>query len=152
MMFDAAPGVLTPHEHKDIGARARRFARAAGLGDIEVSFAVVDDDDIAALNARFRHKSGATDVLSFPADLIAGGPAFLGDVIVSAPTARRQAAACGHPFAVEVVALLCHGVVHLLGYDHERGPREAVAMAEIELSLLAAAGIEPGVALIGRAL
>ena len=63
-------------------------------------------------------------------------PVLLGDVVISLPTARRQAAERGHGLFDEVIRLLVHGVLHLLGYDHERGLREAARMARRERAIL----------------
>ncbi|MEM8933387.1 MAG: rRNA maturation RNase YbeY [Acidobacteriota bacterium] len=89
----------------------------------------VSDREMRRLNASYRSKDETTDVLSFPGDLVdrsdtawAGIPglgAHLGDVVVSVPTARRQAATAGHSADREVRVLLLHGVLHCLGYDHE---------------------------------
>jgi rRNA maturation RNase YbeY len=65
-------------------------------------------------------------------------PALLGDVVISMPTAKRQAAEHGHGLYEEMSRLLVHGVLHLLGYDHERGPREAARMARKERTILRA--------------
>jgi rRNA maturation RNase YbeY len=61
-------------------------------------------------------------------------------VVISAPTAKRQAAELGHGLREELRRLLVHGVLHLLGYDHERGPRDAVLMARKEKAILKAIG------------
>jgi rRNA maturation RNase YbeY len=66
------------------------------------------------------------------------GTVLLGDVVISMPTAQRQAAQLGHGLYDEVTRLLVHGVLHLLGYDHERGPREAARMARKERAILKA--------------
>jgi len=86
---------------------------AASLG---VRFA--GDRALRRANRAFRGKDRATDVLSFPG---ARGPEgwHLGDVLISVPTARRQAAAAGHPVARELKVLLLHGLLHCLGHDHE---------------------------------
>jgi rRNA maturation RNase YbeY len=76
----------------------------------------------------------------------------LGALVISMPTARRQAAGAGHSDDEELAVLLVHGLVHLLGFDHERGAAEARLMAELEMTLLSAAGVEPTLALTGRAL
>jgi rRNA maturation RNase YbeY len=65
-------------------------------------------------------------------------PMVLGDVVISLPTAKRQAAALGHSLRAEVARLLVHGVLHLLGYDHERGARDASVMARKEKMILRA--------------
>jgi len=87
---------------------------------VEVSILLVDDAAIQALNARYRGKDEATDVLSFTQEdafVIPGEPRILGDVVVSIDTATRQAAAGGRSLEDEVAQLIIHGVLHLLGYD-----------------------------------
>ena len=63
---------------------------------------------------------------------------LLGDVVISMPTAKRQAAALGHSLRDEITRLLVHGVLHLLGYDHERSERDALLMARKEQAVLRA--------------
>jgi probable rRNA maturation factor len=87
-------------------------ARARGA----VTVALVPDRRIHVLNRQFRHKDRLTDVLSFPAD----EPGQLGDVLIALGVARRQAAAAGHPLGTELRILALHGLLHLLGYDHEQ--------------------------------
>jgi len=82
--------------------------------EVELSLVFCEDDFIHALNRDYRHKDRPTDVLSFPQDGEAG---LLGDLVISVPTARRQAASHGHPLAAEVEWLFLHGALHLLGYD-----------------------------------
>ncbi len=110
----------------DVGALRRRalaILRAVGEARAELSVALVDDAEIEALNGRWRGQPRATDVLSF--SLLEGDYAdrrggLLGDVVISVETAARQAAE-RHRSLDEVVArLLLHGVLHLIGYDHEQ--------------------------------
>jgi probable rRNA maturation factor len=82
----------------------------------EVSLAFVGDATIRTLNREHRRKDAPTDVLSFPS----GEPRFLGDIVIAAGVARRQARRAGHGFGVEARVLALHGLLHLLGYDHER--------------------------------
>ena len=89
-----------------------------------VSLHLVGDDAIRSLNLEHRGKDAATDVLSFP--LLSGDfvvppdePVHLGDVVVSYPRAMAQAAEYGHSVDREVAYLVAHGVLHILGYDHE---------------------------------
>jgi probable rRNA maturation factor len=99
-------------------------ARARG----QVTLAVVPDARVRALNREFRRIDAPTDVLSFPAfapsALRRGKPAaergFLGDVVIAAGLARRQAREAGHSLQTELRVLALHGLLHLLGYDHER--------------------------------
>jgi probable rRNA maturation factor len=74
----------------------------------------VGDRAMRRANRDFRRKDGTTDVLSFP-----GEGEHLGDILISVPRARRQAAAAGHPAERELQVLLLHGLLHCLGYDHE---------------------------------
>jgi probable rRNA maturation factor len=76
------------------------------------------DRALRAANLRFRGKDSSTDVLSFPGERGEEG-LHLGDILVSVPTARRQAAAVGHDVEHELRILLLHGLLHCLGYDHE---------------------------------
>lgn len=80
---------------------------------------LVDDEEMTELNRRFRHRSGTTDVLSFEAPPGPEETAHVGDVVLSVPTARRQAHEAGHDLDRELRILLLHGVLHCLGYDHE---------------------------------
>jgi probable rRNA maturation factor len=91
------------------------------------------------LNRRYRGKDETTDVLSFSlreGRFASIQPDMLGDIVISIPVAARQARKEGHSIAREIDRLLVHGLAHLLGYDHERGPREARRMARKELALL----------------
>jgi len=87
-------------------------ARARGA----VNVALVSDARMQALNRSYRRKNYATDVLSFPAE----PGSFLGDIVIARGVARRQAREAGHPDSVELRILALHGLLHLLGYDHER--------------------------------
>jgi probable rRNA maturation factor len=107
-------------------------ARAGGA----VTIAVVPDARVRALNRRFLRKDHATDVLSFPA----GEPDRLGDVVIAAGVARRQARAAGHPLRTELRVLALHGLLHLLGYDHEDDDR----MARVEKRLRKRGGLREG--------
>lgn len=90
----------------------RRVARGRTF-----SVLLTDDAEVRRLNRQFRGKNKATDVLSFPAPRVAGGP--LGDIAISVDHARVQAREFGHSVASEVSILLLHGVLHLAGMDHE---------------------------------
>jgi probable rRNA maturation factor len=115
--------LLNPNRYPEAGARQRRpwltrlLAEVApAVGSLGVRFA--SDREMRRVNRGFRGKDKTTDVLSFP------GPAgdvdrHLGDILISVPTARRQAAAAGHPVERELRILLLHGVLHCLGHDHE---------------------------------
>jgi probable rRNA maturation factor len=87
--------------------------------ETELSIVFCDDLFIRGLNRDYRGQDQATDVLSFAQEPIPGGTELLGDVVISVETAQTQARAARHSLAREVEWLLCHGVLHLLGYDDE---------------------------------
>ena len=113
-------------------------ARARGT----MTVALVPDGRVRALNRRYRRKDRPTDVLSFPA----GEPGQLGDVVISLGVARRQAQAAGHAFGTELRVLALHGLLHLIGFDHER---DVGQMARLERRLRRKGGLRVG--LIERA-
>jgi probable rRNA maturation factor len=93
------------------------------------------------LNRQWRKKDKATDVLSFPllevAELRrASGAVELGDIVISLDAAKRQAAEQGHSLLDELDLLLVHGLLHLLGFDHELSPAEAARMRKLEKKIL----------------
>ena len=109
----------------------------------EVSIAFVDDDAMTELNARFRAKKKTTDVLTFPADDSYNEPSAkgrpLGDIVISVDQARRQAADEKHSLAAEIRYLVVHGLLHALGYDHEKDKGE---MNALEVEVRALVGLE----------
>lgn len=128
---------------------AGRVRKALRRGRREFNVCFVDDRTIKRLNAQYRGKPKATDVLSFPwqgsngargaaASEFAG---FLGDVVISVDAARRNARREGHSTANEIRWLILHGVLHLLGYDHATDRGE---MTVLELSLRKRLGIAGG--------
>jgi len=108
-------------------------ARARG----QLTIALVSDARVRSLNRRYRRKSTATDVLSFPAE----EPSQLGDVVIATGVARRQAKAAGHSLQTELRVLALHGLLHLLGYDHER---DVGRMARVERRLRVRGGLREG--------
>jgi len=120
-----------PAELEDVLRRAALAALAAGdwRGPAELSVCLMDDEAIADLNRRYRGIAGPTDVLAFPQPGPAprGEPPHLGDVAVGV----LQAAAQGTSLEEELMQLVIHGVLHLLGFDHE-DPEGAAIMAERE--------------------
>jgi rRNA maturation RNase YbeY len=99
----------------------------------DLSLALVDNTEIRRLNAKYRKRDYPTDVLSFPADVnLPGGLRLLGDVVISVEKAKRQAKERGRTFDEEIATLLVHGILHLLGYDHERSAKAARVMGRLE--------------------
>lgn len=119
------------------GLRQWLAATAPAAARGRVTVAIVGDRRVRTLNHRFRGVDHATDVLSFPAE----GPGELGDIVIAAGVARRQAAAAGHRVQAEVKVLALHGLLHLLGYDHERDDGR---MARVERRLRVKGGLREG--------
>lgn len=94
---------------------------------------------MAEINHSFRKKNYATDVLSFPADEFFQRQGVLGDIVVCAPVVTRQANEVGHAWKREMDVLLVHGLLHLLHFDHERGPKDEKEMKAWEKKILGAA-------------
>jgi len=122
----------------------RRWAAAACTGRIlkaDLAIRLVDAKEGRALNRHYRGKDYATNVLSFPADLPEGVTLpLLGDLVICAPVVAREAREQGKRLNAHYAHLTIHGVLHLLGLDHE-DEREAEAMEQIERELLAGLGI-----------
>jgi probable rRNA maturation factor len=131
---------VTSHTGRSLrvpGLRAWLASVAPASAHGEVSVAFVGDARIRALNSTYRRKDAPTDVLSFPC----GDAAFLGDIVIAAGVARRQARSAGHAFGVEARVLALHGLLHLLGYDHET---DNGRMHRLERRLRAQGGLRAG--------
>ncbi len=112
------PGV----SRADVARRARAMLDAVQLTNAELSIVLTGDNQIQKLNRIYRKKNRPTDVLAFAQREGEHGERagrLLGDVVVSIPTARRQAEAAGKHLGAELTMLLAHGLLHLLGWDHE---------------------------------
>jgi probable rRNA maturation factor len=114
-------------EYRVSVARLRRFAHTLALRlqvqHLEFTLVLANDSALRRLNRQFRQKDKPTDILSFPADRLEGlrglDNPYLGDMIVSVETASRQASSRNHSLERELCILMIHGLLHLLGYDHE---------------------------------
>ncbi|MDQ2871685.1 MAG: rRNA maturation RNase YbeY [Candidatus Eremiobacteraeota bacterium] len=110
---------------------ARDLLLAAGEEESSLSLSLVGDREIRKLNRLHRGKDSATDVLSFPLlsdedpHLSGGGERLLGDVVISVETAQRQAGAYDAALQDELYRLLIHGILHVLGHDHEEAGERA---------------------------
>ena len=122
----------------------RRWAAAAAQGRIkraDLAIRLVDAKEGRALNRHYRGKDYATNVLSFPVELPAGVTLpLLGDLVICAPVVTKEALEQGKPLAAHFAHLTVHGVLHLLGLDHE-DEREAEAMEQLEREILADLGV-----------
>ncbi len=125
-------GLQNPCRYPEAGARRWRPWLSALVGELapeagSLAVRFVSDREMRRLNATYRQRDAATDVLSFPGDPppvtdawpAEEWPAHLGDIAVSVPAARRQAEKLGHGIERELRILLLHGLLHCLGYDHE---------------------------------
>ncbi len=152
--------VIIANDQKDVkiptGVRllVRRCCNAVltyeGFGEpAEISVTFVDDDTIHELNKQHRNVDSSTDVLSFPLGEdgvydknLETGACLLGDIVISVPTAVRQAETYGHSLQREIGFLTVHSMLHLLGYDHVNGGIEAVRMREKEERVLTELGLK----------
>lgn len=117
-------------------------SRRLGVGRGELTVLLCGDEEMASLNRRFRGREGTTDVLSFPGhEPDPEGGLHLGDIAVSVDRAELQAADAGWDLDREVRRLLAHGLLHVLGYDHETDEGE---MEALEGDLLRALLTGPG--------
>ncbi|MEG3071276.1 MAG: rRNA maturation RNase YbeY [Peptococcaceae bacterium] len=122
-----------------LGDTVRKVLETAGYGDnAEVSLVFVDDDYMQSLNHQYRGLDSPTDVLSFA--MMEGEPVacgedmiILGDVVISLETVERQAAEQGHSFLREAAYLTIHGVLHLLGYDHQKENEREIMRRQEEM-------------------
>jgi len=121
---------------KKAGFPPRHAEPAFGL---DVTF--VTRGKMKSLNRKYRGKDSATDVLSFPALEIFARQGHLGDLVICAPILEEQAKRIGHSPKQELHVLLVHGLLHLLGYDHERSGRESSEMAKWESRILGDVGL-----------
>ncbi len=121
------------------------LAHEAVSPPLELSLLLTHDEQIRQLNRDFRQEDKPTDVLSFPAG--EAGPEmeevvpYLGDIAIAVPYAARQAAQAGHDLAGELQLLAVHGVLHLLGYDHQE-PEEKDEMWAAQTAVLAALNLQ----------
>ena len=102
---------------------------------------LVSSAQIKKLNSKFRGKRKATDVLSFSAPAPFSSQGFLGELIICLPVLRAQAKELKHKSETELEILIVHGLLHLLGWDHEKSGKEAKAMALIEKKILKRVGL-----------
>ena len=134
-----------PRKGLPAAASVRRWVEAALAGQrraIELAVRYVDSDEGRALNRDYRGKDYATNVLSFPVELPPGVRSpLLGDLVICAPVVALEALGQDKPLAHHHAHLVVHGVLHLLGMDHERSEIEAEAMEARERAILGRLGI-----------
>jgi probable rRNA maturation factor len=126
---------------REIRRRAQTILKILGITEKELSILLADDPTIAELNHRYLQRAKPTNVIAFPMQegpCSKINPHILGDVVISVETAKRQARQAGLPTFAVLERLLVHGVLHLVGYDHEATTREARQMERKEQEILQA--------------
>ena len=143
VQLDVSVSYGLPRKGLPSAASFRKWPAAAAQGRIrraDLAIRLVDTKEGRALNRHYRGKDYPTNVLSFPAELAEGvSLPLLGDLVVCAPVVAKEAAEQGKPLLAHYAHLTVHGVLHLLGLDHD-DEREAEAMEQIERDILAALG------------
>lgn len=120
--------------------------------DWQAGVRVVGSAEMRRLNRTYRKKDYPTDVLSFVSPEPFRSLGHLGELVIALPVLKKQARELKHSAEIELQVLLAHGLLHLLGFDHEKGPKKAREQQAWEARLLAFSDIEPARALVGRAL
>ncbi len=146
--LDVAVSYALPRAGLPSAVSFRKWVAAALKGRIreaDLAIRVVDSKEGQSLNRHYRGKDYATNVLSFPADVPEGLPKgvkfLLGDLVICAPVVAREADEQGKALNAHYAHLTVHGVLHLLGWDHE-DDKEAEAMEQLEREILAELGID----------
>lgn len=149
--LDVAVGYATARAGVPAAASFRRWVAAAAEGRIreaDIAIRIVGEDEGRSLNRHYRGKDYATNVLSFPGELPEGVKLpkgvtlpLMGDIVLCAPVVAREAAEQAKPALHHYAHLTVHGVLHLLGMDHQ-DEREAECMERLEREILAALGID----------
>lgn len=137
LIDDPAWGGVPEAERLCERAAMAALAAAGGGQGASLALLLAGDAAVAELNARFRGKPGPTNVLSFPAR---NPPGFLGDIALAHGVCAREAAEQGKPLPDHIMHLVVHGVLHLLGHDHD-DDRAAEAMEALEVRVLAGLGV-----------
>jgi probable rRNA maturation factor len=126
---------------RNLRRRAQRLMKLLSIEYHELSILLTNDEEMTGLNRGFRHRNRTTDVLAFSQSEGERGdlhPEILGDVVISLPTAKRQARERKHTLMHELTVLLVHGTLHLLGHEHERADRKTAAAMRREQERLVA--------------
>ena len=142
--LDVAVNYAAPRAGVPAAVSFRKWVAAALKGRIreaDLAIRIVDEREGQALNRHYRGKDYATNVLSFPAELPEGVKLpLLGDLVICAPVVAREADEQGKALNAHYAHLTVHGVLHLLGWDHEHD-KDAEAMEQLEREVLAELGL-----------
>ncbi len=128
---------------KTAGLRKLAGIRLKSSGQVSLGLEVtfLSKVQMKKLNFKYRKKNRPTDVLSFPSPEVFKRAGHLGEVLICVDVMKAQAKELGHPWTHELQVLLAHGILHLLGLDHEKSPKDAKLMARWEKKLLGQAGL-----------
>lgn len=141
----APPKILIDNQQKTkiptppISRKTEQILSALGCNAHEISIVLLDDNAMTQLNTTYRGISKSTNVLAFPmqeGEFSHITPGLLGDVVISIDTAQREAQSAGISLEERVSQLLVHGILHLVGFDHETSDTDALTMEEKSLDLL----------------
>lgn len=124
---------------KRIKQTARAILNALDCPEAELSILLVDDQQIEKINLEYLNREGPTNVIAFPmreGEFIELAPHLLGDVVISVETACREANLAGISLQKRFDQLLIHGILHLMGYDHEKTQKEARRMEKKSSELM----------------
>ena len=127
-----------PINRQTLRRRVAKLLAELNYADWDLSLLVTDDAGIKEINREYRQKNKATNVLSFSmleGEPMPGAPAILGDLVISAETIIKESASLGYTPEEMFYFYLIHGLLHLVGYDHEKGAREAQAQEAENLRL-----------------
>ena len=131
---------------KQIQEKAKAILNALDSPEAELSILIVDDPQIAVFNKQYLNRKGPTNVIAFPmrdgpyGDIT---PQLLGDVVISVETADRERKRVGSSMEERFTQLLVHGILHLLGYDHETSDQDAQEMEEKSKEILKLISFHP---------
>jgi probable rRNA maturation factor len=146
--------ILSSPQKEELENVVYSVLNTSDLKGYSVSISLVNKSVMKDLCLRFKNKKKVTDVLSFPLPKMerqfAHTKNLLGDVVICLEQAQEQASSLGHSLKEEVAVLCAHGLLHLLGYDHEQSDEEANIQMQGEMYLLEKAGLSPELSLIGR--
>ena len=117
-----------PIKTANLRRRLTRLLKEMDISEADLSVTVTDDAEIRSINHQYRGADKATNVLAFAleeGEPLPGAPRVLGDIVISAETIQKEAGPLGYTDGEMFYFYLVHGLLHLIGYDHERGPEEA---------------------------
>lgn len=118
-----------------------QFTNKQEFSKHEIVLSFVEAEEIQELNKNYRHKDYVTDVLSFPTSSEFTTEPNLGDIVICVTKAQEQALEHGHELKLELIFLFIHGLLHLLGYDHENDEAKAKEMFSLQNQILEAHGL-----------